>query len=165
MGSSQAILFLIFAINGLVIGILFDLFRITRRSFKTGIILTSIEDIFFWLLTGIIILYSIFTFNNGIIRGYLFLGLGCGIVLYLLTLSSCFIKINVCIINFIKRIVIITCNILLIPIKFIYSLLLKAILMIFRPISNIFINIKHHFSTFFTKLLKKSKKNEQKEGF
>ena len=165
MESSQAILFLIFAINGLVIGILFDLFRITRRSFKTGIILTSIEDVVFWLLTGIIILYSIFTFNNGIIRGYLFLGLGCGIVLYLLTLSSFFIKINVYIINFIKRIVIIICNILLIPIKFIYSLLLKAILMIFRPISNIFINIKHHFSTFFTKILKKSKKNEQKEGF
>lgn len=165
MGSSQAILFLIFAINGLIIGILFDFFRITRRSFKTGIILTSIEDIIFWILTGLIILYSIFIFNNGIIRGYMFIGLSCGIILYLLTLSSFFIKINVSIINFIKRIVIIIFNILSIPIKFLYNLLLKAISIIFRPFSNIFINIKHHFSTFATKILKKSKKNEQKEGF
>ena len=53
MISNQANLFLIFTINGVIIGLLFDFFRILRRSFKTKDIITYIEDIIFWILTRI----------------------------------------------------------------------------------------------------------------
>ena len=65
MIENQAYLFIIFVINGILIGLLFDFFRILRRSFKTNDFMTYVEDIIFWILTGLIILYSIFTFNNG----------------------------------------------------------------------------------------------------
>ena len=65
MITNQAYLFLIFVINGLLIGLLFDFFRILRLSFKTRDFVTYIEDIIFWIITGIIVLYSIFIFNNG----------------------------------------------------------------------------------------------------
>ena len=68
MITNQAYLFLIFVINGLLIGLLFDFFRILRLSFKTRDFVTYIEDIIFWIITGIIVLYSIFIFNNGEIR-------------------------------------------------------------------------------------------------
>ena len=68
----QTYLFLMFLLNGLIIGIFFDFFRILRKSFNTSDIVTYIEDFLFWLLTGILILYSIFTFNNGEIRIYMF---------------------------------------------------------------------------------------------
>ena len=46
MASNQAYLFLIFTINGILIGFLFDIFRILRKSFKTNDLITYIEDIF-----------------------------------------------------------------------------------------------------------------------
>ena len=62
---NQANLFLIFTINGILIGLLFDIFRILRKSFKTSDIITYCEDLLFWILTGLLLLYSIFTFNAG----------------------------------------------------------------------------------------------------
>ena len=64
MITNQAYLFLIFTVNGIIIGLLFDFFRILRKAMKTKDIVTYIEDFIFWILTGAIILYSIFTFNN-----------------------------------------------------------------------------------------------------
>lgn len=69
---SQAYLFIIFILNGILIGILFDIFRILRRSFKTPNIVTYIEDVLFWTISAILVLYSLFVFNNGEIRGYIF---------------------------------------------------------------------------------------------
>ena len=155
MVSSQTTIFIIFIFNGIIIGIIFDLFRILRKSFKTSFFITSIQDIIFWLITGIIILYSIFFFNNGIIRGYIFLGIFFGLIFYMLLLSKIFININVIIINFFKKILIKIFNIIYFPLKIVFKFLKKNI---FRPISFIFINI-HNFN-------KKFLRNKKiKEGF
>ena len=42
MVTNQAYLFLIFMVNGIIIGILFDFFRILRKSFKTADLITYI---------------------------------------------------------------------------------------------------------------------------
>ena len=149
---SQVFLFLIFLINGSIIGILFDLFRILRKSFKTGIIITAIEDILFWILTGIIILYCIFTFNNGVIRGYMFIGIFLGITFYILTLSRYFVKINTIIIKFIKNIISKVLKIMCIPFKIIIR---------FISYIRLFLNKKLHLKKF----AKFAKKTNIKEGF
>lgn len=136
---NQATLFLIFMANGAIIGLLFDIFRILRRSFKTSDLITYVEDIIFWILTGIIILYSIFVFNNGEIRLYMFLAIAVGVTLYMLILSSHIIKINVAVITFCKRIIKKILGIIMIPFKLIFKLI-KRIL--FKPISFIIINIR-----------------------
>lgn len=51
MLNQQVNLFLIFTIIGLIISLLFDFFRILRRSFNTKDIITYLEDIIFWVLT------------------------------------------------------------------------------------------------------------------
>ena len=81
MAINQAYLFLIFVLDGFIIGLLFDFFRILRKTFKTSDIITYIQDILFWILTGLIVLYSIFVFNNGEMRIYIFLGILIGIIL------------------------------------------------------------------------------------
>lgn len=101
---NQAYLFLIFSITGIVIGLLFDFFRILRKSFKTPNIITYIEDILFWILTGFILLYTIFTFSKGEIRLYMFVGIFIGCIIYMLLLSKFIIKINVKILTIIKKI-------------------------------------------------------------
>lgn len=136
---NQAYLFLIFSINGILIGILFDIFRILRRSFKTKDIVTYIEDIIFWILTGLLILYSIFTFSNGELRLYMFIGIFIGCILYMLLLSKYFININVKIVLFIKKVLTKILLVLIIPFKIIFKFLRKIL---FKPIHFVTINTK-----------------------
>ncbi len=118
---SQGYLFLIFILVGITIGILFDIFRILRRTFKTSDFVTYIQDILFWLLSGIILIYSIFIFNNGELRAYIFLSIFIGIITYILTISKYFIKLNVTILTGIKKIFNLIFKIILYPFKVIFK--------------------------------------------
>ena len=135
---NQANLFLIFTINGILIGLLFDIFRILRKSFKTSDIITYCEDLLFWILTGLLLLYSIFTFNAGEIRFYMFLAVFCGCIIYMLLFSKYFIEINVKIILTIKKIITTIFSVIILK-------LVKKLL--FKPIHFMTINIKKiHFN-------------------
>ena len=97
--------FAIFILVGFLIGLLFDMFRISRRTFKTSDIITYLEDILFWILSGLLILFSIFKFNNGDIRAYIILGIFIGLALYMLVFSKIVINTLVKIILVIKQII------------------------------------------------------------
>lgn len=160
--NNQAYIFLIFILNGLIIGILFDIFRIMRKSFKTSDFGTNLQDILFWIFTGLILLYSIFKFNNGELRAYIFLGVFLGALLYMLLFSKIFIKVNLFIVNIIKQVL---KYIFIIPIKYILKFVRKILL---APISFIFINIRKKLSNFkknINSLHNKKKKHEYKKDF
>lgn len=53
-----------FFISGIIIGLFFDCFRILRKSFKTPDFITYIEDILFWILTGLFLILVMFRVNN-----------------------------------------------------------------------------------------------------
>ena len=139
MINNQALLFCVFIINGLLIGLLFDFFRILRKSFKTSDIITYIEDILFWILTGIILLYSIFTFNNGEIRFYMFLGVILGCIIYMLLFSRYIVNTITKIVLFFKKIIIKIINIMIYPLKMLIKMLNKILK---KPISFIIINFR-----------------------
>ena len=156
---NQAYLFGIYAICGIVIGILFDLFRILRQSFKTPDIITYIEDIIFGILTGIFLIFMIFVFNNGELRFYIFFALILGISIYLLTISKYFIKFNVKIITTIKNIIIKVFSLILYPIVMIKNFILKLVL---RPFRILTININNVIKTKKSKIKTKKIKNKEK---
>ena len=139
MVSNQAQLFLIFTINGIIIGILFDIFRVLRRSFRTSDGVTYLEDFMFWILTGIILLYSIFTFSIGVFIGAL---------LYMLFFSKNFIKINVKITKFLSKLIYKLFSIIIVPFKFLRKIFIK-------PIKIVIINLK---KVNFKKIFKSRKK-------
>lgn len=147
MITNQACIFAIFIIVGIIIGILFDIFRVLRKSIKTNDIITYIQDILFCILTGIILLYAIFMLNNGEIRIYMFLAIFFGILMYILTISKYFININVWLLTHIIALFKKILNILSIPFK----LLVKLFKKISNPISFIIINVRKHLSKFVTK--------------
>ena len=118
-------LFIVFSLTGVVIGILFDFFRILRRSFKTSNIITYVEDVLFWILTGVLILYNIWYFNNGEIRIYMFLGIIMGLLIYMLTLSNI-------IVSLFSKILKMLIRILEIPFKTIISIFHKIITIIIK---------------------------------
>jgi spore cortex biosynthesis protein YabQ len=145
MAGNQTYLFIVFTIVGIIIGVLFDIFRILRKSFKTKDIVTYMEDILFWILTGIIILFSMYKFSNGELRFFMIIGIIMGTLMYMITFSRYVIKISVFIIKIIKTIIVY-------PVKVVEKILKKIII---RPIFIICINFKKNFINF----VKKNKKN------
>lgn len=117
--TNQIYLFSIYFICGIIIGVFFDLFRILRQSFKTSDIVTYIEDIIFGILTGIFLIFIIFIFDNGELRAFTFIALVLGAILYLLTISRYFIRINVNILTFLKKVIVKTFIIISYPFKII----------------------------------------------
>ena len=136
MAQNQAYLFLVFSLTGVAIGVLFDIFRILRKSIKIPNIIIYIEDILFWILAGLLILYNIWYFNDGEIRVYMFLGIIIGLLLYMSTLSNIIIKI------FSK----------------ILQTIIKVLEIPFKTIIAIFRKIITTIAPFFIKIVKKRKK-------
>lgn len=148
MAGNQAYIFMAFSIVGVTIGLLFDIFRILRKTIKTNDIVTYLEDILFWLLTGIIIIISMYYFCDGQLRFFMVIGIILGTVIYILTISRYVIKVSVFIINLVKRIIIY-------PFVIIYRFVKKII---FRPIFIICINFRKN-------LIKNVKKYKKSRGF
>ena len=147
----QLFCLVIFILTGIIIGILFDCFRILRRSFKTADWITYIQDIIFWILTGIIILFSIFKFNNGEIRSYIILGIFFGILIYMITISKFVVKYSVFVIQKLKKII-------SYPINIIINILKKVLI---NPLKKIFVKIKTKNNKNLQKQNEKIIKNQQ----
>lgn len=138
MQNNQGILFLIYVIVGVLIGLIFDLFRSLRKGIKTSNVATYIEDILFWIIVSFIIIGTILKYNYGELRLYIFIGIIFGITIYLLTLSKIILKYTTIIIEFTVKI---------------FNKILAMLLKIFKkPIKFIIINLR--------KLPTKKKKNK-----
>ncbi len=136
---TEVYVFIAFILNGILIGLIFDCFRILRKSFKTPDFVTYIEDICFGITTGVLLLYSIMKFNNGEIRIYIFLGVFIGLLLYLLIFSNIFMTTSVFLISKVKKIIYF---IIIIPIQYISKIFKRIIC---KPIVFVCINVRNKF--------------------
>ncbi len=101
---SQEEIFLLFFIIGIIIGLIFDFFKVLRKSFKTSDMVTFIQDLMFLLISGTLIIFSIIKLNGGEVRFYLFLGIFFGILIYSLTISNLYVIILYEIVKICKRV-------------------------------------------------------------
>lgn len=117
MTLEQIKIFSIFFILGIIISILFDIFRILRKNIKTNYLFTSIEDCIYIFIVGFLFLRSLIVFCNGNIRFYIFFAFFIGIITYILTIK------NFCdiIISAIIKTIILVIKLILIPIKYLYT--------------------------------------------
>ena len=85
---NQGYLFLACVYGGILIGILYDANRLIRYFLKTGVLLTGLVDLIFWLGAGAIAAYCLFAISLGFIAFYQFLGFVLGCIIYLAGLSD-----------------------------------------------------------------------------
>ena len=123
MTLEQIKIFSIFFILGIIISILFDIFRILRKNIKTNYLFTSIEDCIYIFIVGFLFLRSLIVFCNGNIRFYIFFAFFIGIITYILTIK------NFCdiIISAIIKTIILVIKLILIPIKYLYTGIIKLL--------------------------------------
>lgn len=135
----QLRLFSLFFFSGFIIGILFDIFRIIRKSFKISDLHTFIEDFLFSIITTLFLIFLIFVYNTGNLRFYMIIALTFGFSTYIITLSKYFIKINVILINLSKIFISKILHIFFIPLKFFLKYFEKILK---KPIMFLIINLK-----------------------
>ena len=90
--------------NGVLLAWVYDNIRVFRRirRHKT-IIFMSIEDIVYGIYAGISVFLMCFRVSDGIIRGFIIMGIAVGAFLYFKILSSFYIRWSVRIIKFLLK--------------------------------------------------------------
>lgn len=127
---------------------------------KPSHFITYLNDILFWTIVLIIVFSLIFLTNDGELRWYTFLGIILGVVFYNLLFSNYVINVSSFIINFIRKILLITARILLFPILCLIWILKKPYLVlvkIIKRIRSILSRIKSLFKNYFINTFKKFK--------
>lgn len=119
----QSFVFMFTVYAGIVIGILYDIYRVLKGSRRGERFITSIWDILFLMAAMLVVLWALFSSNYGDIRAYVFVGFIVGFFLYDRILS----RIAVALFIFVKRNVVFffktTNNLLVLPFKFLFNLL------------------------------------------
>lgn len=85
-------MFLEAAYYGMLMGISYDALRIFRRVVSHKNVIVYIEDYLFWVVWGIILFALIFNYNDGNIRGYVFVAVLMGGLLYIKSFSPFLVK-------------------------------------------------------------------------
>ena len=104
MELNQELIFIHFLVLGIVISMLFEIFRRLRKNIKTLDIITFIEDCIFLFISGFLFILKIILINNGIFRFYILIGFIFGIGIYTLTLRRVYVIILDVFINICKKI-------------------------------------------------------------
>ncbi|MDR7870940.1 MAG: spore cortex biosynthesis protein YabQ [Tissierellaceae bacterium] len=81
-------IFLIAINYGLILGGMYDFYRVFRLFSKPKKILTAIEDLLFWIIVTLIIFMFLLNKTDGIIRGFVILGFIVGYVFYYKVISK-----------------------------------------------------------------------------
>ena len=84
--------FLASVLSGIILLIVYDVIRIIRRVIKHAWFFVALEDLIFWLLSGLFIFRMMYEMNNGTIRGFAVLGMLLGMIIYNQSLSPFFVK-------------------------------------------------------------------------
>lgn len=121
--SSQAYIFLCTVLGGMAIGFVYDLFRVSRKTMKTKNIIVYLEDILFWIFVSVLTFGMLFASNAGQIRGYAFLGLILGVIIYAFLISYFVVRGMVRGIEIFKKVIIKVYKITIFPIKLIMKIL------------------------------------------
>ncbi|ABR46407.1 Spore cortex biosynthesis protein YabQ [Alkaliphilus metalliredigens QYMF] len=86
--SQEAYILLATIYGGILIGFIYDLYRIFRGVFKPSKKATVIQDLLFWTMIFFVSFYVLIFSNQGALRFYNFLGFVIGAVGYQLLLSN-----------------------------------------------------------------------------
>jgi len=148
--SSQAILFLLTVVLGALIGFIYDIFRIFRKTVKHKDFFIFIEDTVYWLIVSFVMFYFMLNQNDGEIRFYAIVGAFLGMILYFYTVSIFVMKISMAVIKVIKKIFNIIFKVISFPIK----IIIKIFKIIISPFKKVLKKLKNYARIKADKLLK-----------
>ena len=85
--TNQGNIFAITILCGVSIGVFYDTLRIFRRIIKHSNLMINVEDGLFWIISSVFLFIILFEQNNGVLRGYIIIGVVVGMSIYFSVLS------------------------------------------------------------------------------
>ena len=116
--SGQAWLFLSTVLAGFVIGFVYDIFRILRKTVPHTNWLVQLEDVIYWIGCSLLMFYFMLHSNYGEIRFFAIAGAALGMVLYFCSLSKVVLHVSLTVIQFLQKVILTAARIILGPIRF-----------------------------------------------
>ncbi len=112
--------------GGLIL-ILYDVLRIFRNLIKHSIVVSTIEDIIYWIICGFLVFQMMYKHNNGIIRAFSILGMLIGMIIYRYLFSDIIVESLSLLLIKIKNLIYLVISRLLKPLLWIKGLITKTI--------------------------------------
>lgn len=84
----QVSVFLYSMLLGIVLGVMYDIFRITRMIINSKNLAIFIQDVLYFVVSGLITFFFVLKANSGDSRVYIIIGEGLGWILYHLTIGE-----------------------------------------------------------------------------
>lgn len=133
---------------GLIITFAYDWILIFRRLFKHGRVLTSIEDLLYWFACGIGVFYMLYRENSGVLRWFAVMGASLGMLFYKAIIKDRFTDIMSTYIHKIMWFIFRVIQIVLKPIKYLFSMARKFIRLAFRILKKVSEFVKKRLTVF-----------------
>lgn len=137
-------IFLIAINSGLIAGVIYDLYRVFRYYSKPKKILSTIEDLLFWLLIAFIFFYILVKTTEGVFRGFVIIGFFLGSMLYLNIISKYNFPILIKIFKLILKLISEIIRVLVFPFKLILQFIRKKTGKIFILLNEFFKEMKKY---------------------
>ena len=90
--ASQVLVFVYSLFLGVLLGITYDIFRIIRMVINSKNIAVFIQDVLYFIISGVITFLFVLGVNNGDSRFYVLAGEGIGWIIYHITLGNAIYK-------------------------------------------------------------------------
>lgn len=126
----------------MLIGFIYDVFRIKRKTIKTGALFIYIEDLTYWIIVAAIVFALIFYSNDGEIRGYIFIGAIIGVTLYMLLFSNIIVNLSVRVLDLLGRIIRFILFIISYPVRILIKIISFPIRLISKPVKKLLKSLK-----------------------
>lgn len=88
----ETVVFLSAVMHGILLTCFYDILRALRRAFVHSLTVVSAEDFLFWLAAGFATFCLLFERTDGVLRGYVAVGILLGALLYHYTVSRMLVK-------------------------------------------------------------------------
>ncbi|WP_432404963.1 spore cortex biosynthesis protein YabQ [Wukongibacter sp. M2B1] len=136
----QLYIFLATFYGGVVIGFMYDIYKIYRAILKPNRFIAIIQDILFWIVISGVAVYVLVYSNDGQLRGYSLLGFMVGALIYNLLLSRIVVKAITIVLKTIKEAMYYTYN----KMRVTFTRYIKFLIYPWRKVCKIFepLNIK-----------------------
>ena len=125
-------------IGGLVLGLVFDIFRIYRKNFKGASSFVWLQDVLMWAVMLVVVYVTVFITNSAQIRWYEFAGFGAGVAVYMVVLSTFVVMVSSAVIGIIKKIFSFVFLIIMFPFRLIWKLLSRPVKFIIKWLKTLF---------------------------
>lgn len=135
--ADQALVFLQSLLVGAALGLLYDIFRVSRVAFYTSVPAVFAEDVIYFIICGLVTFFFGLTVIDGALRMFLIIGEFLGAVLYFFTLGKLVMGVAKKIIAAVKAIIRFIARWILRPIWLLFYHIVALILRPFAFLSRI----------------------------